>query len=92
MAKMILDTGMRPEEVFRMRVENLDFKRKTIFNPYGKTKAARRTIPMTHDALSLLRPRVKKVTNLGTPYLFRSRHDVQKPIGSVKKAHSAAVK
>jgi integrase len=91
-AKIILDTGMRPEEVFRMRVENLDFKQKTIFNPYGKTKAARRTIPMTDDALAVLKPRVKQATNLGTPYLFRSRHDVQKPIGSVKKAHSAAVK
>jgi integrase len=91
-AKIILDTGMRPEEVFRMRAENLDFKQKAIFNPYGKTKAARRTIPMTDDALSVLRLRVKKATNLGTPYLFRSRHDVQKPIGSVKKAHTAAVK
>jgi len=75
-----------------MRVENLDFRQKAIFNPYGKTKAARRTIPMTDDALSLLKLRVKKATDLGTPYLFRSRHDVQKPIASVKKAHSAAVK
>src|SRR5271155_2544927 len=91
-AEVMLDTGMRPEEVFRMRIENIDFKQKTIFNPFGKTKAARRTIPMTDDALSLLKPRVKKATNLATPYLFRSRHDVQKPIGSVKKAHSAAVK
>jgi integrase len=91
-AKIILDTGMRPEEVFRMRAANLDFKQKTIFNPHGQTKAARRTIPMTDDALSVLRLRVKKATNLGTPYLFRSRHHVQKPIRSVKKAHSAAVK
>jgi integrase len=83
---------MRPEEVFRMRVENLDFRQKAIFNPYGKTKATRRTIPMTDDALSLLKLRVKKATDLGTPYLFRSRHDVQKPIGGVKKAHTAAVK
>ena len=29
---------MRPEEVFRMRAENLDFKQKTIFNPMGKQK------------------------------------------------------
>ncbi len=91
-AKIILDTGMRPEEVFRMKAEDLDFKQKAIFNPYGKTKAARRTIPMTDEALCLLKLRVKKATKLGTPYLFRSRHDVQKPIGSVKKAHSAAVK
>jgi integrase len=91
-AKIILDTGMRPEEVFRLQTENLDFKQKTIFCPYGKTKAARRAIPMTDDALSLLTLRVKKATKLGTPYLFAARHDVQKPIGSVKKAHAAAVK
>ena len=91
-AKIILDTGMRPEEVFRMKAENVDFKQKAIFNPYGKTKAARRTIPMTDDALCLLKLRVKKATKQGMPYLFRSRYDIQKPIGSVKKAHSAAVK
>jgi integrase len=66
LAVIILHTGMRPEEVFRMRTENLDFKSKTIFNPYGKTKAARRTIPMTEDALSLLKLRVKEATKVGT--------------------------
>jgi integrase len=91
-AKIILDTGMRPEEVFRIRVENLDFKQKTIVNPYGKTKAARRSIPMTDDILSILRRRVKETTKPSTPYVFPSRHDDQKPIGSVKKAHGAAVK
>jgi integrase len=90
-SKIILDTGMRPEEVFRMRVENLDFKQKSIFNPNGKTKAARRTIPMTDDALSLLKLRVKEADKLETPYVFPSPHNVQRPIGSVKKAHSAAV-
>ena len=29
-SKIVLDTGMRPEEVFRMRTENVDFKQKTI--------------------------------------------------------------
>jgi integrase len=41
-AQTILDTGLRPEEVFRIRVENIDFAARTIFNPFGKTKAARR--------------------------------------------------
>ena len=91
-SKIVLDTGMRPEEVFRMRTENLDFKQKTIFNPYGKTKAARRTIPMTNEALSVLEGRVTESTKLGTPYVFPSPHDTQKAIGSVKKAHAAAVK
>jgi integrase len=90
-AKVMLDTGMRPEEVFRMRADNIDFKQKTIFNPFGKTKAARRTIPMTDDVLSLLKGRAQEATRVGTPFLFPSPHNAQKPIASVKKAHKAAV-
>jgi integrase len=90
-AKVMLDTGMRPEEVFRMRIENIDFKQKAIFNPFGKTKAARRTVPMTGDVLFLLRARVKKATETETPFVFPSPHDIQRPVGSVKKAHKAAV-
>ena len=90
-AEIMLDTGMRPEEVFRMRVENVDFKQKTIFNPFGKTKAARRTIPMTDDVLSLLRNRVKAAVEMGSPLVFTSPHDAKKPVGSVKKGHNAAV-
>ena len=90
-AKVMLDSGMRPEEVFRMRIENIDFRQRTIFNPFGKTKAARRTIPMTDELFFLLRARVKRANDLETPFVFPSPYDVQKPIGSVKKAHSAAV-
>ncbi len=89
-ARVMLDTGMRPEEVFRIRGENIDFKQRTIFNPFGKTKAARRTIPMTDDALSLLRGRVKEATELGTPFVFPSPYNIEKPVASVKKAHKAA--
>jgi integrase len=46
---------------------------------------------MTDDALSLLKLRVKEAEKLGTPYVFPSPHNLQRPIGSVKKAHSAAV-
>jgi integrase len=90
-ARVMLDTGMRPEEVFRMRVENIDFKQKTIFNPFGKTKAARRTIPMTDDVVFLLKARVKALEEKESPFVFPSPHDFQKPVGSVKKAHKAAV-
>ncbi|HEV1993834.1 MAG TPA: site-specific integrase [Candidatus Acidoferrum sp.] len=89
-ASVMLDTGMRPEEVFRLRSENIDFKQKTIFNPFGKTKAARRTIPMTDDVVSLLKGRVKELAKKETPFVFASPYDVQKPIGSVKKAHKSA--
>ena len=32
------DTGMRPSEIYRMRIENLDFANRQIWNPYGKTE------------------------------------------------------
>ncbi len=76
-AEIILDTGMRPEEVFRITVQNIDFKQKTIFNPFGKTKAARRTIPMTDDVASLLKRRVKESERLATPFVFPSPLNLQ---------------
>jgi integrase len=53
-AQTILDTGLRPDEVFRIRVENIDFAARTIFNPFGKTKAARRTVTMTEAVWTAL--------------------------------------
>jgi integrase len=51
---IIQDTGMRPEEVFRIRIENIDWTRRLIFNPSGKTKAARRHVPTSERMLNLL--------------------------------------
>jgi integrase len=90
-AEIMLDTGMRPEEVFRIMAENIDFKQMTIFNPFGKTKAARRAIPMTENVSSRLKRRLKESERLTTPFVFPSPHNTQTPIGSVKKAHRAAI-
>ena len=51
---VIQDTGMRPEEVFRIRIENINWSRRLIFNPNGKTKAARRHVPISERMLDLL--------------------------------------
>lgn len=51
---MIQDTGMRPEEVFRIRIENIHWNQRSIFNPNGKTKAARRHVPISERMLDLL--------------------------------------
>ena len=69
-AQTILDMGMRPEEVFRIMVENLDFAGKTLFNPFGKTKAARRKLNMTQEVSDLLKRRAREVRG---PMLFRLR-------------------
>src|SRR5262249_50814642 len=59
-AQIILDTGLRPEEVFRIRVEHVDCASRTIFNPLGKTPAARRKIyfESPQKQLHLLGPRI----------------------------------
>jgi integrase len=87
-AQIILDTGLRPEEVFRIRIENIDFTERAIFNPFGKTNAARRKVTMTADVVEMLERRTKKPKS---PFVFPSRGNLDCPIGSVRKAHDAAV-
>jgi integrase len=48
------DTGLRPEEVFRVRIENIDWNRKEIFNPRGKTRASRRKVLISERMSDLL--------------------------------------
>jgi integrase len=62
-ATIIVDGGMRPEEVFRMRWENVHFEPAgnarfgRIFNPFGKTENARRNVSMTQRMRALLEMR-----------------------------------
>jgi integrase len=51
---IMLDTGMRSEEVFRMRWEHVDFRQRLIFNPFGKTKNSRRYVPVSERMLEAL--------------------------------------
>jgi integrase len=94
-ASVILQTGMRPGEVFRMEVRNLDFSRRSILNPSGKTKAAKRTIPMTRQVYEVLQARSKAARGR---WVFPSpagpgwAEQPDRPIRSVRKAHDAAIK
>jgi len=49
-ATVLVDSGVRPEECFRIRWENIDFstgKYGSLFVTHGKTAAARRMLPLT---------------------------------------------
>jgi integrase len=87
-ALVIIDTGMRPEEVFRIRTENLNFAERSIFNPFGKHRAAKRKVAMTADVFELLKTRAREGRG---PFVFPSKNDLGRPIGSVRKAHDATV-
>lgn len=47
---IMIETGMRPEEVYRMLVKNVSVDGKTYFNPYGKTKTARCRLQLSDGA------------------------------------------
>jgi len=47
---------------------------------------------MTNDLLFLLKGKVRQANKQGTPFVFPSPCDIQKPIGSVQTAHKTAMK
>jgi integrase len=87
-ARILLDCGLRPEECFRLRPENMTDGKLEI--RFGKTENARRRIPMTPNVQAILEMRVTKAA--GTAWVFpaptRSGHIEP---SSLKKQHAKAV-
>lgn len=54
---LMLDSGMRDGEVVRMEIQNVHWEEGYYFNPRGKTKKARRRVPLSKRALARLRAR-----------------------------------
>jgi integrase len=88
-ARLILETGMRLEEVYTLRPENVDLIRGVLQVPYGKTKAARRLLKLTSGAMEVLQ---RRMTGLDTPYVFPCESNPTLPIPKVNNAHDRAVK
>src|ERR1051325_4435136 len=86
-ATMMLETGMRPEEVCRISRKTLDLKRGYFSNPLEKTKAARRKVPLTERATMVLVRRLEKIKG---EFLFPGRATDQ-PIVKVNAAHVATL-
>ena len=84
----MLQTGMRPEEVYRIRRENVYLEQGYLFNPYGKTKAAKRKIFLTTAASEVLRKRLDKVKGV---YQFPGRGVGDRPIIKVNNTHTATL-
>lgn len=65
-ATILLDCGLRPEECFRLRAENVSDGKLEIH--FGKTENARRRIPMTLRAKATLEMRLARTG--GTAWVF----------------------
>jgi integrase len=88
-AVIMLETGMRPEEVYRIRPENVHLAGGYVFTPYGKTKAAKRNVPLNSTARTVL---ARRMNGLETPFLFPCDTDPKRPVPKVNNAHDRAVK
>lgn len=62
-AIIMLGQGMRPDEVFRMTYEKLDFANRTIVIVRGKTRNAKRSLSMCQEVYDLLEKRKEKNPN-----------------------------
>jgi integrase len=88
-ATLMLETGMRPEEVYRIQPENVNLLRGVLQVPHGKTAAARRRVPLTTAARNIL---ARRMDGLETPYLFPCDTDAARPVPKVNNAHDRAVR
>jgi integrase len=88
-AVLILETGMRPDEICRMRRENVNLAEGWVFNPYGKSKAARRKLSLTRRAADVLTRRIREGNS---EYLFPLDDDPSQPIAYTHYLHEVALK
>lgn len=88
-AVLMLDTGMRPGEIYRLRREDVDLQLRSVHVRSGKTTNATRHIPLTDRAHCVLTQRFQNATS---EWLFPCPFDTSKPIADVRKAHLAAVR
>jgi integrase len=97
-ATLMLETGMRPEEVYRIQPENVHLSENYLFNPYGKTKAAKRRIKLTMTAKSILEQRMKDAAKRAPTnkhegaYLFPCEADATRPLPGIQSAHARALR
>lgn len=68
---LLLDTGMRPGEILRMRWEFLHLDETYYFNPKGKTRKSRQRVPLSERAIAILRTRIQGDQTEG--WIFPSR-------------------
>lgn len=58
--KLMRDTGMRNRrELYRQRIENIDWRARNIFIPDSKTPEGRRTVPMSDRVFEILQRRCR---------------------------------
>lgn len=89
-AIMMLETGMRCGEVYRLRHQDIHLDKGFLKVVKGKTKTSVRNVHLSEKAKQVLRYRMKRF--LGDNLFPQGDKDGQKPTGSVDKQHLTTVK
>jgi len=87
LARIILNQGMRPEEVSAMRKADVDLHQGLIHIARGKTKAARRTLSMAQETREILQRRLFAPNE--SPWVFPSRRVPGAHVGRMNGAHDS---
>lgn len=85
--RIMINQGMRPEEVVGLAKTDINFDAGTIHIRFGKTPAARRTLDMTTESRRIL----KSLMQGDSPWVFPSRRRHGKRIGRINSAHDSVV-
>jgi integrase len=99
-ATIAIDTGMRPEEILRIRWEHVRFqpagdaKYGYIHNPHGKTARAKRNLPMTARVRSLLQQLHKEAhePDLGFVFPRDEKGKEHVPYDTINSQHDVTMK
>jgi integrase len=86
---MVLDAGLRPQDVFRLRWEHVNWHKNLIFVPFGKTKNSRRYVPISERMAQLLLARFTEEGGRG--WVFPSSRARGGHITTVAKAWREAL-
>ena len=95
-AAVLCDTGLRPEECFRLQWEAITWangRHGTLLVTHGKTASARRVLPMTPRVRGILQTRWKAAGKPADGWVWAAQtHSGHVESSSVKKQHARAFK
>jgi integrase len=85
--RLMINQGMRPEEVTCLAKADIDLDRGEIHIRRGKSRAAKRVLAMTRESREILEPRMKG----DSAWIFPSRRNRGSHIGRINPAHDSIV-
>jgi integrase len=85
--RLMVNQGMRPEEVTVLAKEDIDLDRGLIHIRKGKSTASKRVLDMTTESRAILLRRMEGES----PWIFPSKRRHGKPIGRINSAHDSLV-